>query len=170
MSHIRTTVLIKAMGKPSLTAAHSKCLDSLGLGFNDLLMLQRDTGSKDEFLTIMTDKGIRSGPVLEKISKALQQFSSLHLSSLELLQYYLLVVFLPALFRATTAQRIAPEMKTAYTLTGGGVQHTIDCGMKILSVKLRNSGTKNKNELIFTHPQNQTKENFLSTIFKITVY
>ena len=75
-AHIRTTALVKA----SLTAAQAKRLDVLGLGFNDLLKLQRDSGSRDEFLTAMKDNGIRSGPVREKIVKALQQFSSPQLS------------------------------------------------------------------------------------------
>ena len=79
-AHIRTTALVKAIGKPSLTAAQAKRLDVLGLGFNDLLKLHRDSGtrsgSRDEFLTAMKDNGIRSGPVREKIVEALQQFSS----------------------------------------------------------------------------------------------
>ena len=79
-AHIRTTALVKAIGKPSLTAAQAKRLDVLGLGFNDLLKLHRDSGSRDEFLTAMKDNGIRSGPVREKIVKALQQFSSRQLS------------------------------------------------------------------------------------------
>ena len=75
-AHIRTTALVKAIGKPSLTAAQAKRLDVLGLGFKDLLKLHRDSGSRDEFVTAMKDNGIRSGPVREKIVKALQQFSS----------------------------------------------------------------------------------------------
>ena len=70
-AHIRTTALVKAMGKPCLTAAQAKCLDVLGLGFNDLLKLH---SSKDEFLTATKDNGIRSRPVQEKIVKDLQQF------------------------------------------------------------------------------------------------
>ena len=72
-AHIRTTALVKAIGKPSLTAAQAKRLDVLGLGFNKL---HRDSGSRDEFVTAMKDNGIRSGPVREKTVKALQQFSS----------------------------------------------------------------------------------------------
>ena len=75
-AHTRTTALVKAIGKPSLTAAQAKRLDVLRLVFNDLLKLHRDSGSRDEFVTAMKDNGIRSGPILEKIVKTLQQFSS----------------------------------------------------------------------------------------------
>lgn len=73
-AHIRTTSLVKAMGKPSLTAAQAKRLDSLGLGFNDLLKLHRDSSSTDEFQTLLKDRGVRSKPLREKMWKALQQF------------------------------------------------------------------------------------------------
>ena len=55
--------------------------------------------------------------------------------------YICCFLFQPALFRATTPQKIAPEMKTARTLAGGGVQHSIDCGMKMSSLKLQHFET-----------------------------
>ena len=60
-AYIRTTALVKAIGKPSLTAAQAKHLDVLGLRFNDLLKLHRDSGHIDEFVTAMKDRADQSG-------------------------------------------------------------------------------------------------------------
>lgn len=72
-AHIRTTSLVKALGKPSLTTIQAKRLDSLGLGFKELLQL-RDSHSKEDFLSCLKEKGVRSLLVREKLQKALQQF------------------------------------------------------------------------------------------------
>ena len=72
-AHIRTTSLVKALGKPSLTTIQAKHLDILGLGFKELLQ-PRDSHSKEDFLSCLKEKGVRSLLVREKLQKALQQF------------------------------------------------------------------------------------------------
>ena len=71
-THVRTSDLIKALGKPSLTTPQAKSLDSLGLGLKELIEL-RNT-HKDDFLTCLKEKGVRSKVLREKVLKALQHY------------------------------------------------------------------------------------------------
>ena len=72
--HTRTTALGKALGKPSLTAAQARRLDTLGLGFQELLKLHKDTANPEEFLKMLKERGVRSKPLKEKLVKVLQHF------------------------------------------------------------------------------------------------
>ena len=71
---IRITSLVKALGKPSLTTIQAKCLDSLGLGFKELLQL-RDSHSKEDFLSCLKEKVYWSG---KSYRRHCSSFSSIH--------------------------------------------------------------------------------------------
>ena len=71
-SFMRASVLIRSLGKPTVTPAQAKRLDTLGLKFEDLLKLYQESADREAFLTTMKEKGIRSKPLREKIAKALR--------------------------------------------------------------------------------------------------
>ena len=73
-SFIRAANLIKAFGKPSLTSIQAKKLHSLGLNFEDLSKLYRETGARDAFQTALKDRGSNSKLLREKLGKALSHF------------------------------------------------------------------------------------------------
>ena len=72
--HTRITDLVKALGTPSVTAAEARRLDTLGLGFQELLKLHKDISNPEEFLTNLKERGVRSKILREKLVKTLQQF------------------------------------------------------------------------------------------------
>ena len=72
--HTRITDLVKALGTPSVTAAQARRLDTLGLGFQELLKLHKDISNPEEFLTNLKERGVRSKILREKLVKTLQQF------------------------------------------------------------------------------------------------
>ena len=59
----RTTTLIKSLGKPSITPAQAKRLDSLGLGYRDLMKLKSESRDREDFMDILNDRGVNSKPV-----------------------------------------------------------------------------------------------------------
>jgi len=68
-SFARTTSLIKSLGKPSITPAQAKKLDSIGLGYGDLEKLKSECRDRVEFMRVLKDRGINSKPLQEKLSK-----------------------------------------------------------------------------------------------------
>ena len=64
-SFMRASVLIK----PTITPAQDKRLDTLGLKFEDLLKLYRESADREAFLTTMKEKGIGSKPLREKLTR-----------------------------------------------------------------------------------------------------
>ena len=68
---VRATTLIKAIGKPCLTSTQAKKLDSLGFNFQSLTLLSRQYSTGEEFQTALKERGVRSKPLREKLSKAL---------------------------------------------------------------------------------------------------
>ena len=54
-SFMRASVLIRSLGKPTTQA---KRLDTLGLKFENLLKLYRESADREAFLTTMKEKGI----------------------------------------------------------------------------------------------------------------
>ena len=73
-SFTRAASLIKAFGKPSLTSLQAKKLYSLGLSFEDLSKLYRETGAGDAFQTALKDRGVNSKLLRGKLGKALSPF------------------------------------------------------------------------------------------------
>ena len=69
--HTRITDLVKALGMPSVTAAQARHLDTLGLGFQELLKLHKDISNPEEFLTNLKERGVRSKILREKLVKTL---------------------------------------------------------------------------------------------------
>ncbi len=67
----RAAALIKSLGRPNLTSTQAKKLDSLGIGYTELLQLREDSGTTEVILTALKDKGIRSKPLREKLAKAI---------------------------------------------------------------------------------------------------
>ncbi len=63
--------MIKSLGRPSLTSPPAKKLNSLGIGYTELLQLREDSGTTEVFLTALKDKGIRSKSLREKLAKAI---------------------------------------------------------------------------------------------------
>ena len=57
-SFMRASVLIRSLGKPTVTPTQAKRLDTLGLKFEDLLKLYRESADREAFLTTMKEKGI----------------------------------------------------------------------------------------------------------------
>ena len=69
------SVLIRSLGKPTVTPTHAKRLDTLGLKFEYPLKLYRESADRKAFLTTMKEKGICRKPLRplrEKIAKALR--------------------------------------------------------------------------------------------------
>ncbi len=67
----RAAALIKSLGRPNLTSTQAKKLDSLSIGYTELLQLRKYSGTTEVFLTALKDKGIRSKPLREKLAKAI---------------------------------------------------------------------------------------------------
>ncbi len=67
---MRAAALIKSLGKPSLTSAQAKKLDSLGIGYSDVRKLCQCSGTSDNFITALKNKGVRK-LLREKLAKAL---------------------------------------------------------------------------------------------------
>ena len=57
-SFMRASVLIRSLGKSTVTPTQAKRLDTLGLKFEDLLKLYRESADREAFLTTMKEKGI----------------------------------------------------------------------------------------------------------------
>ena len=70
-SFMRASVLIRSLGKPTVTPTQAKDC-TLGLKFEDLYKLYRESADREAFLTTMKEKGIRSKLLMEKIAKALR--------------------------------------------------------------------------------------------------
>lgn len=60
----RTSSLIRSLGKPAITAAQAKRLDDLGLGYEDLTTLYRESKDKNVFCSVLPCLGQswRAGP------------------------------------------------------------------------------------------------------------
>lgn len=71
-AHIRSTTLLKSLGRKCITPAQAKRLDSLGLGLQKLLEL-RNSHTKEGLLRCLKDKGVRSEAVRNKLQMALEQ-------------------------------------------------------------------------------------------------
>ena len=65
----RTTSLIKSLGKPSITSAQAKKLDSIRLGYGDLEKLKSECRNREEFVRVLKVRGINSKPLQKKLSK-----------------------------------------------------------------------------------------------------
>ncbi len=71
---MRAASLIKAIGKPTLTSTQAKKLDSLGFTFDSLSLLRQQSGGTEAFQSALKEeRGVRSKPLREKLTKALQQ-------------------------------------------------------------------------------------------------
>ena len=68
----RTTALTRSLGKPSVTSAQAKKLDSLGFSYEDLKKLRSDL-DPTEFLQALKDRGVNSKPLREKLLKLLHK-------------------------------------------------------------------------------------------------
>ena len=69
--HQRTTSLISSLGKPSVTAAQAKKLDSVGLSFSSLLCLHHEAVDVDTFSQALRSKGVNSKALQAKLWKLL---------------------------------------------------------------------------------------------------
>ena len=72
----RTTALIKSLGKISITPAQAKKLDSLGLGYRDLMKLKSESRDREDFMDILKDRGVNSKCFREKLSRHFQLHQS----------------------------------------------------------------------------------------------
>lgn len=70
--HLRTTRLVRSLGKPAVTSLQAKKLDSLGLGYDELLQLKSRSKGKESFLETLKDKGVNSKPLREKLATLLR--------------------------------------------------------------------------------------------------
>ncbi len=70
---MRAASLIKAIGKPMLTSTQAKKLDSLGFTFDSLSLLRQQYGGTEAFQTALKERGVRSKPLREKLTKALHK-------------------------------------------------------------------------------------------------
>ncbi len=68
---MRAASLIKAIGKPTLTSTQAKKLDSLGFTFDSLSLLR--CGGPEAFQAALKERGVRSKPFREKLTKALHK-------------------------------------------------------------------------------------------------
>ena len=68
---MRAAALIKSVGKPSLTSAQAKKLDSLDLGYRNLTELRQGSATTNDFITALKNRGVKSKPLREKLAKAL---------------------------------------------------------------------------------------------------
>lgn len=68
----RTSSLIRSLGKPAITAAQAKRLDDLGLGYEDLTTLYRESKDKNVFCSVLKNKGVNSQSLREKLVKSLR--------------------------------------------------------------------------------------------------
>jgi len=69
----RAASLIKAIGKPTLTSTQAKKLDSLGFTFSSLSLLRQQCGGTEAFQAALKERGVRSKPLREKLTKALHK-------------------------------------------------------------------------------------------------
>ena len=71
--HFRASSLIKSLGgKPAVTDAQAKRLDSLGLSFDDLVKLYSESTGIDDFCSVLKARGVNSKPLREKLVKCLR--------------------------------------------------------------------------------------------------
>ena len=73
--YFRSAALIKELGKPAVTTAQAKRLDELGLDFQDLLKMNSESKTPEEFQTALKNRGVNSKPLREKIVKRFHQKS-----------------------------------------------------------------------------------------------
>ena len=76
----RATALIKSLGKPSITSAQAKRLDSLKLGYGDLVKLRSECAGDEAFKKTLKEKGVNSKPLREKLVKLLPATLSVDVS------------------------------------------------------------------------------------------
>ena len=69
--HHRTTSLISALGKPSITAPQAKRLDQLGLTLSKLRRIHSEAKDTESFKMTLKSKGVNSKPLQAKLAKLL---------------------------------------------------------------------------------------------------
>lgn len=65
--HQRTTHLVSSLGKPSVTAAQAKKLDSVGFTYAGLVSLRSEVKDEGDFSTQLKAKGINSKALRAKL-------------------------------------------------------------------------------------------------------
>ena len=70
--HQRTSTLITSLGgKPAVTSAQAKRLDSLGFSHQNLVELRSECGDDTTFCQTLKDRGVNSKPLQQKLVKCL---------------------------------------------------------------------------------------------------
>ena len=71
--HLRTSLLIRMLGKPAITACQAKRLDTLGFNHQSLIQLRKEASDDEGFMKKLKDKGVNSKPLRKKLSLSLVQ-------------------------------------------------------------------------------------------------
>lgn len=65
--HQKITSLITSLGKPSITSAQAKKLDSVGLSYNGLVSLFGNASDQEGFYEVMKSKNVNSKALQKKL-------------------------------------------------------------------------------------------------------